>query len=254
MTMIDIVNLTIKYQTEDSYFTAIENLNLQIKDGEICAIIGPSGCGKSTFLYALSGVLNGYDGTILIDGHRINVNQHRIGLVLQDFGLLPWKNVYENAVLGLKIKDRTKQYNSEYVEYILRELGLYDLRKRYPNQLSGGQKQRVAIARSFILKPNILLMDEPFSALDAITREELQDLFLEIWNKNKVSTLFVTHSVEEAVYIGQKIVVLSPSPGKVIKIIDNPLFGGKNLRMKSDYYLLGMEIRKFIKEGWKQCQ
>lgn len=242
--MIKIENLTVKYGS----FTALSDINMEIGNDEIFAVLGPSGCGKTTLIYALSMIIKDFEGRILINDKPIN-ERIRIGTVLQNYGLLPWKNVYENAVLGIKIKDKEKA-DTLYAEHILKELGLEDLKHKYPNSLSGGQMQRVAIARSFILKPDILLMDEPFSSLDAITRERMQELFLNIWVKNKVPAVFVTHSIEEAILVGKKIVILSNSPGRILKIIDNPVFGDKDLRLSKDFYYILMEIRKFIKEGW----
>jgi NitT/TauT family transport system ATP-binding protein len=125
------------------------------------------------------------------------------------------------------------------------------LQDRYPNQLSGGQKQRVSIARAFIMNPDLLLMDEPFSALDALTREEAQELFIDIWNKYKPTTIFVTHSIEEAVYMGKKIIILSHCPGAIVEVIDNPLFNTENLRENEEYLKLSSHIRSIIKKGWK---
>lgn len=245
--MIKIKDLTVKYKSKGEEVLALDRLSIDIPKGDIYTFIGPSGCGKSTLLHALSGILKDYEGTIEIDGSKVNPKIHRIGLVLQNYGLLPWKTIEENAFLGLKIKGEKED---EYAKYILEKLGLTSLLKRYPKELSGGQKQRVAIARAFILKSDLLLMDEPFSALDAITREEMQELFLKIWKENKVTTVFITHSVEEALYLGRKIIVLSPSPGKVFKVIENNIFGMDNLRFNDEYYEKLKEIRKIINEGW----
>jgi NitT/TauT family transport system ATP-binding protein len=248
--MIEIKDLSVEYKGNKEQVLALDKLNINIETGDIYTFIGPSGCGKSTLLHVLSGIHEAYDGSVLIDGSSINPKIHRIGLVLQNYGLLPWKNIYDNALLALKIKGEKAD---DYEKYILEKLGLSDMLKRYPKELSGGQKQRVAIARAFILKPDLLLMDEPFSALDAITREEMQELFLEIWRENRVTTVFITHSVDEALYLGRKIVVLSPSPGKVLKIIENRAFGLDNLRFSHEYYDMSKEIRKTIEEGWSKC-
>jgi ABC-type nitrate/sulfonate/bicarbonate transport system ATPase subunit len=248
--MIEIKDLSVEYKGNKEQVLALDRLNINIETGDIYTFIGPSGCGKSTVLHVLSGIHKVYSGSVLIDGSSINPKIHRIGLVLQNYGLLPWKNIYDNALLGLKIKGEKAD---DYEKYILEKLGLSDMLKRYPKELSGGQKQRVAIARAFILKPDLLLMDEPFSALDAITREEMQELFLEIWRENRVTTVFITHSVDEALYLGRKIVVLSPSPGKVLKIIENSAFGLDSLRFSDEYYAMSKEIRKTIEEGWSKC-
>jgi ABC-type nitrate/sulfonate/bicarbonate transport system ATPase subunit len=248
--MIEIKDLSVKYEGNKELVLALDKLNINIETGDIYTFIGPSGCGKSTLLHVLSRIHKAYTGSVLIDGNNINPEVHRIGLVLQNYGLLPWKNIHDNALLGLKIKGEKAD---GYEKYILDKLGLKDMLKRYPKELSGGQKQRVAIARAFILKPDLLLMDEPFSALDAITREEMQELFLKIWRENKVTTVFITHSVDEALYLGKKIVVLSPCPGKVLKIIENRAFGLDNLRFRDEYYEMSKEIRKTIEKGWSKC-
>ena len=248
--MIEIRDLSVKYKVKKEEVPALEKININMETGDIYAFIGPSGCGKSTLLHVLSGILKDYKGTAEIAGNKIDPKLHRIGLVLQNYGLLPWKNVYDNAVMGLKIKG---EKTNGYEKYILEKLGLSELVKRYPKELSGGQKQRVAIARAFILKPDLLLMDEPFSALDAITREEMQELFLKIWKENKVSTIFITHSVEEALCLGRKIVIMSPSPGRIVKVLENKVFGMENLRLRDEYYSMSKEIRKIIEESWSKC-
>lgn len=252
--MIDIKDLTVKYTAKGKEFTAIENFQLYIPKGDIYVLIGPSGCGKSTLLHVLSGIITDFEGEIVINKENMSTKNQRIGLVSQNYGLMPWKTVYDNATLGLKIKDRNfrnkSKYDLEYIEYILERLKINTLVNRYPSELSGGQKQRVAIARAFILKPNLLLMDEPFSALDAITREEIQELFLDIWKENKVSTIFVTHSVDEAIFLGKNIGIFSSSPGKIIKSIHNPLFGKENLRYNKSFYDMSFNLRKVLKEEW----
>jgi ABC-type nitrate/sulfonate/bicarbonate transport system ATPase subunit len=215
---------------------------------ELYTVIGPSGCGKSTLLHVLSGILTDFEGSVLIDGKGINPRNQRIGLVLQNYGLLPWKTVYQNVMLGLKIKQGHAVLD-DYGGYLLKQLGIDDLLHRYPKELSGGQQQRVALARAFILKPDLLLMDEPFSALDAITREEVQELFLKAWQQNPVNTVFVTHSVDEALYLGRKIAVFSPSPGRILEVVDNPCFNQDNLRSRNDYVEMSIYLRNLLSRG-----
>ena len=245
--MIAIKDLTVKYQTKNEEVLALDRLNINIDQGDINTFIGPSGCGKSTLLYVLSGILRDYSGSVLMDGQIINPKSQHIGLILQNYGLLPWKTVYQNAMLGVKIKNQSPV--NEYSNYIFRKLGIASLLDRYPKELSGGQQQRVALARAFILKPDLLLMDEPFSALDAISREEMQELFLNIWKENNVTTIFITHSVDEALYLGRKIVIFSPSPGRILKVIDNPCFQLDNLRYRDEYYDMSMKLRKILDKG-----
>lgn len=245
--MIDIRDLSVRYGSPDNAVLALEQININIGQGEIFTFIGPSGCGKSTFLYVLSGIIRDYEGTILINGRPVDPRQQRIGLILQNYGLLPWKNVRQNIVLGVKIKGQPRE--KEYFDYILKQLGIDQLLDRYPKELSGGQQQRVAIARAFLLKPDILLMDEPFSALDAINREEMQELFLKIWQDHHVTTVFITHSVDEALYLGSKIVIFSSSPGRILGVYENPCFQRDNLRYRDEYYQMSRQLRNLLDKG-----
>ncbi len=247
--MIEIKDLIVKYRRQKQETVALDGINLRMASGDIYTFIGPSGCGKSTLLYVLSGILREYTGKVTIDGHAIDPKTQRIGLILQNYGLLPWKNVYQNITLGIRIKNG-QELLDDYGQYILEQLGIESLLDRYPKELSGGQQQRVAIARAFILQPDLLLMDEPFSALDAISREELQDLFLKIWKENNVTTAFITHSVDEALYLGSKIVVFSAAPGRILEVVDNPCFRLDNLRFRDEYYDMCMQLRKILDKGW----
>jgi NitT/TauT family transport system ATP-binding protein len=248
--MIEINNLTAVYKSQGRNYTALKNINLEIPDGEICGVIGPSGCGKSTLLKIFAGIITDYDGSVKIKEEAVVPNKQRIGFIPQNYGLLPWKNVYQNVTLGIKIKDGKDKILEADVEHTLEQLGIGDLGKRYPNELSGGQQQRVSLARAFLLKPDLLLMDEPFSALDAITREEIQDAFLEAWKEKPVSTILVTHHVEEVIYLASKIVILANAPGRVVKVIDNPLFGMEDIRNQKEYIALSLELRRMMKEDW----
>lgn len=245
--MITIKDLSVKYGDQDKSVPVLDHINIEIGKGEIYTFIGPSGCGKSTFLYVLSGILRDYEGLVLVDGRPVDPKRQRIGLILQNYGLLPWKNVRQNIILGVKIKGQPRE--EEYFTYILKQLGIEQLLDRYPKELSGGQQQRVAIARAFLLKPDILLMDEPFSALDAINREEMQALFLKIWQEHNVTTVFITHSVDEALYLGSKIIVFSDAPGKILGVYDNPCFQLDNLRYRDEYYNMSMHLRKILDKG-----
>ncbi|MFO7152074.1 MAG: ABC transporter ATP-binding protein [Bacillota bacterium] len=242
--MIKVRNLVVYY----GKFKALSGINLDVKKGGIIALIGPSGCGKTTLLYVLGGIVAKYEGEVLIDGAPVDPKKQRIGLVLQDYGLLPWKRVWENALLGLKVKKKViGKEDKEYAEYVLARVGLSDFLKRYPGELSGGQRQRVAIARAFIMKPDILLMDEPFSALDAITREEMQDLFIDVWKGSSVSTVFVTHSTEEAMFVGEKIAVMTGPPGRIVEIVDNPFFSRREIEDSDLYFSMKLKLKELIK-------
>lgn len=253
MNGIEIKDLGVTYQSDAETYTALQGVSLSIPEGGTCVIIGPSGCGKSTLLKVLAGIITVYEGTALIGGLPVSPARQKIGFIPQNYGLLPWKNVYENICLGVKIKEKRAKVDKSSLEYMMKQLGIDGLGFRYPGELSGGQQQRVSLARAFALRPDILLMDEPFSALDAITREEIQDVFLEVWQKNAVSTVLVTHYVEEAVYLGQRIVILSAKPGRISKVVENPLFGGKAIRNQKAFFELSLELKELIKKECAPC-
>ena len=250
--MLDIKNLSVNYKSNKNIVHALGPITMKIESGDIIAIIGPSGCGKSTLLHVLSGIIKDHSGNAALNGILLDPKLHNIGFIPQNFGLLPWKNVQKNCLLSLKIKHKTiSEDTKKRIDYIIGKLNISDLMDRYPKELSGGQKQRVSIARAFIMNPDLLLMDEPFSALDALTREEAQELFIDVWNQYKPTTVFVTHSIEEAIYTGKKIVIMSHCPGAIVEIIDNPLFNTENLRQNEEYLKLSSHIRSIIKKGWK---
>lgn len=248
---IEIKDLSVKYKNFKDEVKAVDNLDLTVDSGEICALIGPSGCGKTTMLYVLSGIIKNYTGEVLLGGDPVDPKLQRLGLVPQNYALLDWANVYDNAALGASITRRN--INKQEITSFLSEIGLMGLEKKYPNTLSGGQKQRVSIARAFLMRPDILLMDEPFSALDTITREEMQDVFYDVWHKYKPTVIFVTHSIEEAVCIGQKIAIMSPAPGRIIRIVDNPLFECKCKRTSREHFDFILMVRKYAEKSWKIC-
>lgn len=223
--MIRVSGLSAFYDTtEGGRVTALENVVLHVPRGETCAVIGPSGCGKSTLLRVLAGIASGYEGEVLVAGEPVNPKRSVVGFIPQNYGLLPWKTVRDNIRLSWRVKHPGTPMPPDE-EKLLARLGLgAELLSRFPRALSGGQQQRASLARAFLLRPDILLMDEPFSALDAITREEMQEAFFELWRTQAVTTVLVTHYVEEALYLGQTIVVFSPAPGRVRAVMKNPLF------------------------------
>lgn len=249
--MIQIKDLSVFYESKKEKVKAIGPINIEIESQDICAIIGSSGCGKTTLLNVLCGIIKKYEGEVLLNSEKLNPHLHNIGLIPQNFGLLPWKTVEENCILPLKIKKLKidKQEVINKMNSMMKRLGIYDLKHRLPKELSGGQKQRVSIVRSFLMNPDLLLMDEPFSALDAIIREEAQELFLSMWNENKNNTLFVTHSIDEALYMGKKIIVISNTPGQIIDVIDNKLFNNKEYKNHPSYSEMFSHIKSLVKDG-----
>jgi NitT/TauT family transport system ATP-binding protein len=206
--MIEVQNLVASYHEKKSKKIVFESLSFEVSSGVPLSVIGPSGCGKTTLLYLLSGLKKPEKGEILFRGEPLNGHRREIALVLQHYGLLPWKTVFQNASLGLRIRGFSKKEMKEVVQPILQELTIDHLIDRFPNQLSGGEKQRVAIARALALQPSLLLLDEPFSSLDAFTREHLQNLILSICRQRELGLVHVTHSIEEAVFLGEKALVM----------------------------------------------
>lgn len=252
--MIQIKDLSVFYESKKEKVKALGPISIDIESEDICAIIGPSGCGKTTLLNVLSGIIKEYEGEVLLNSEKLNPHIHNIGLIPQNFGLLPWKTVQENCILPLKIK-KVNVNNKEILDkmdLMMKRLDIYDLKHRYPRELSGGQKQRVSIVRSFLMNPDLLLMDEPFSALDAIIREEAESLFLDIWNENKSNTFFVTHNIDEALYMGKKIIVISNTPGRIIEVIDNKLFNNKDYKNDPCYPKMFSHIKDLVKGGWNK--
>lgn len=241
--MVQIQGLSVSYRQHDGTVPALADVSFTVPRGGTCALIGPSGCGKSTLLYVLSGLLQNFSGRVLVDGAPVEPLRRQTALILQDYGLLPWKRVYANVALGLEIRGMPAAEQKERVRRVLTEVGLWDMRQRFPSQLSGGQRQRTAIARALALEPDLLLMDEPFSSLDALTREHLQGLLLDIWNRKRITVVLVTHSIEEAIFLGRKIVVLSGQPGRVIDVVDNPRVGEAGYRKTAGYHALATQLR-----------
>lgn len=226
---------------------ALEGVSFDVKRGESVAIIGPSGCGKSTLLLIISGLLRPSSGEVYINGEAVNSPVKSAALILQDYGLFPWKNVYDNIALGLRIRGIEKKREREMVRELLKKFGLEKFERYYPKHLSGGMRQRVAIARALAVEPEILLMDEPFSSLDALSREKMQNFLLNLWEETTV--VLVTHSIEEAVFLGRKIIVLTPRPGRVKAIVDNPEAGSIDYRNAEVYFEKCREIREIIEFG-----
>jgi NitT/TauT family transport system ATP-binding protein len=250
--MIHLDNVTFAYPEHDPIF---ENLSWEVKRGEAWAVLGPSGCGKTTLLYLLAGLLQLTKGDIQITGQVQNGPRPRTGLILQDYGLLPWANAYKNIMLGLEIRrfygpdgkhspaDEDTADHKERVDYWMQRLNLTPHGRKYPGQLSGGQRQRVAIARTLALNPDLLLMDEPFSSLDAPTRERLQNLTFELRAEESLTTIIVTHAIEEAAILGQKIIILNQPPNSQPVHLDNPNAGDPDFRHRPEYFEMVTTLR-----------
>lgn len=201
-------------------FVALKDFNIEVHDGEFLTIVGPSGCGKSTFLDILAGLAQPNSGEIYIDGKLITGPALDRGIVLQGYALFPWRTVRQNIEFGLEVKKVPKKERKEISQKFIDLVGLQGFEDRYSYELSGGMKQRVAIARSLAYDPEVLLMDEPFAAVDAQTRESLQDELLRIWEETHKTIVFITHSIEEAVFLGDRVAVMTANPGTLKEIIN----------------------------------
>ena len=243
----DSVSLT--YEGSDRTVRALDALELHVAEGEPVAVIGPSGCGKSTLLLLAAGLLSPNSGTVQVgDGEPLAGPRRETALILQDFGLLPWKTVEANAGLGLQVRGVPREERRRRSAEALERVGLGDFAHAYPAELSGGMRQRLALARAVALDADLLLMDEPLSALDALKREDLQDVLLGLWKRRGHTQVLVTHSIEEAVFLGRRVVVMTPRPGRVAAIVENPEMGEAGYRDSELYHERCVQLRRVLSE------
>lgn len=228
----------------------LDNVSFSLEKEETLAVVGPSGCGKTTLLYLLSGLAQPDTGSAFLDDQLINKTSFDISIILQDYGLLPWRTVIENVALGLKVQGVGEEERTARAREQLVELGIVGRDNDYPANLSGGEQQRVAIARAFVGRPRLMLLDEPFSSLDALTRERLQRTLLDVWKKRKVPFVLVTHSLEEAVVLGKRIMVMSSRPARPVAVFDNPGFGDESIRDTEGCFKLLKELRHTVEDLW----
>ncbi len=198
---------------------AIDNLRLDVRDGELMCVLGPSGCGKSTLLYILAGLIKASRGQITVDGVPVKGPGPDRGMVFQEYALLPWKTVWANIELGLRIQKVAREERGQRIEQIIDLVGLQGFEQKFPHELSGGMKQRVAVARTLVTQPKVMLMDEPFAAVDAQTRITLQEEVVRIWQATRQTILFVTHSVDEAAFLADRVAILSRRPTHLKEIV-----------------------------------
>ena len=225
----------------------LKDISFSLEKGKTLTIVGPSGCGKSTLLNVLSGIIKDYEGEIMMGSKELRSAGMTYGYVPQSFGLLAWKKVKDNIMLPATINKNIK-IDEDEVNDVLTKLELKDLLNRYPSQLSGGQRQRVALARVFISHPDILLLDEPFSALDTLTADISRDLFLDLWRKYRPTTIFTTHNLSEAVKLGEHILLLNKQPAKVFRFVDNPIFEKQEQQNEAAFAAFRNQLMGWIRE------
>ena len=247
VTKLKIDNVKKIYQTRKGEMTALNGVNLDIKENEFICVVGPSGCGKSTLLNIIAGLDTPTSGAVYIDGKKIEGTGTERGVVFQQYALFPWLTVLKNVRGGLKLQGKSDAEAKDIAMYYILLVQLEDFVNHYPKELSGGMKQRVAIARAYAVKPEVLLMDEPFGALDAQTRTQLQTELLKTWESERKTCFFITHDVDEAIILAQRVIVMSARPGRIKDIvnIDIPYPRDQETKMSPRF----MELKNHI---WSQ--
>jgi NitT/TauT family transport system ATP-binding protein len=233
---------------------ALQNTSFTVKPSEFVTLLGPSGCGKSTILKIVAGLEQPTSGRVLLDGREISEPSRDRGMVFQTYTLFPWLTVRQNIEFGLDVAGRSKAERREISQHYVDKIGLTGFENAYPGELSGGMKQRVAIARALANDPEILLMDEPFGALDAQTRTVMQELLLDVWDESHKTIIFVTHDVDEAVFIGDTIYVMTARPGKIKAriVVDLPAKRTYDIKMSDQFLTIKKEVLGLIREeAWK---
>ena len=247
MTKLKIDNVYKEYQGRNGKTIALNGVSLDIKENEFICVVGPSGCGKSTLLNIIAGLLEPTSGTVTLDGKVIEGTGVERGVVFQQYALFPWRTVLKNVMFPLEMKKVPKAEAEAIARKYIKSVGLEGFEKSYPKELSGGMKQRVAIARAYAANPEVLLLDEPFGALDAQTRVQLQSELLETWEKEKKTCFFITHDVDEAVILAQRVIIMSARPGRIKKIVDIDIPYPRTQATKTDPRFLALKS-----EIWNQ--
>lgn len=239
-------NVDYTYRGLDREVRALAATTLAVAAGEPVALIGPSGCGKSTTLLIAAGLLRPTAGAVTVAGEPVTAPRRATALMLQDSGLLPWKTVEDNVSLGLLLRGESRRDARDRAHEALDRVGLSDFTRAYPRELSGGMRQRAGLARAVALDADLLLMDEPLSALDALHREDLQNELLALWQRRGHAQVLVTHSVEEAVFLGKRILVMSPRPGRIATVVENTEMGEADYRSHPDFYERCAAVRRLL--------
>ncbi len=221
-TLMTIDNLRVVYQTDDKEIVAVDNFTIDIKKGELISIVGPSGCGKTTILRCIAGLLQPTSGKVMMGDHECSSPGSDRGMVFQDFALFPWRSVRHNVEFGMEVAGVSKEERRERAQKYIKAVGLEKFADSRIHELSGGMKQRVGIARALVMHPAVILMDEPFGALDAQTRNIMQEQLTKIITHSERTIIFVTHSVDEALYLSDRVIILTKRPSTIYKVVDVP--------------------------------
>jgi len=230
-------NVSRQFDLAGGSFLALDRLTLDVADGEFVTVVGPSGCGKSTAMNIAAGLVEPSGGEVLVDGREVRGPGPERGVIFQQYALFPWLTVRENVEFGLRIAKKAARERREIADHFIRLVGLERFADSLPKTLSGGMRQRCAIARAYAVNPTILLMDEPFGALDALTRVQMQDQLLETWSRERRTIMFITHDVDEAVYLANRVIVMAARPGRLYEIIpvDLPYPRTEEIRLSPEF-------------------
>lgn len=241
--MLKVKNISKIFNSNGKRIQTLQNINTEVEKGSLVVLLGPTGCGKTTLLKIIARLIKPTTGSIEFNGNKI-------GVIFQHYNLFPWLNVRKNIEFGLKFKKIGKVEKKKKINELLEIIGLQKFESFYPHELSGGMQQRVAIARTLAINPDLLLMDEPFGALDAHTKGKMQEFVLALQKKTKKTIIFVTHNIEEAIFLADKIYILSEQPGKVIKVIDNPIKNtNPSIKRDKSFLFLEHKIMKIMKNA-----
>lgn len=247
--VVEVHNIGMKYQSLNGEITALEDINFSVREGEFVSIVGPSGCGKSTLLSIISGLLPSTSGNVLLNGEKVTGTSRKIGYMLQKDHLFDWRTIFQNVMLGLEIRKAVTAEAKDRALELLNTYGLYEFRNKYPNQLSGGMRQRAALIRTLVTDPQILLLDEAFSALDYQTRLVVNDDIYAIIKKENKTAILVTHDIAESISMADRVIVLSQRPGRVKKIYEINLSCDNRTPLASRE---APEFRYYFQEIWKE--
>ena len=247
---VEVNDLSVVFRSHDKRHEVLKSVRFRVSPGEFVCLLGPSGCGKSTLLNAIAGFVPPSTGYVSVDGHKVDRPGADRGFVFQQYSLLPWKTTFQNIEMGLRYQKMPKAERREVVERYLNRVGLYKYRHSFPHQLSGGMQQRASIIRALVTAPAVLLMDEPFAALDAQTRHMMQELLLDIWDESKITIVFVTHDIEEAVFLGDRILVMGVNPGHIKEQLDIPLKRPRHIddMLTPEFTNLNRQVFEIIRE------
>jgi NitT/TauT family transport system ATP-binding protein len=247
---IEVRNFSLSYETLDGSVAAVADTRIHVNPGEFVSIVGPSGCGKSTLLNAVAGFLEPTTGTVTVDGERVKGPSAERGMVFQQYSLFPWKTVRENVEFGLKMRGMARSQRERAARTLLGLAGLDAFENHYPERLSGGMKQRVGIVRALATGPKVLLLDEPFGALDAQTRVIMQQILTNMWQRLKISVLFVTHDIDEAIFLSDRVYCMTARPGSIKAEIPIPLERPRqqSMMMSSEFLALRRGLMSLIRE------